>query len=65
MSDRLEPMHPVGVTEIYLRERATDASNAAIQTREDRLGHFIRRCDTEDIDNITNLVGRDPHEDKC
>jgi site-specific recombinase XerD len=64
MSHELEPIRPVEAKEMYLRERSTDASDATIKAHDYRLGHFIRWCDIEDIDNLNDLSGRDLHQYK-
>lgn len=64
MSDQLEPIRPLEAKEMYLRERRTDASDATIKAHDYRLGHFIRWCDIEEIDDLNELSGRDLHRYK-
>ncbi|ACV10299.1 integrase family protein [Halorhabdus utahensis DSM 12940] len=64
MSKELEPIRPVEAKEMYLRERGTDASDATIEAHDYRLGHFIRWCEVEEIENLNDLSGRALHQYK-
>jgi site-specific recombinase XerD len=46
---------------MYLDERRHELADATIQAHGYRLKQFVAWCDTEDIDNINELSGRDIH----
>lgn len=64
MTDNLEPIAPEDAIDMYLRDRRTEVAPSTIQSHEYRLGHLVRWCDLEGIDNLNDLTGRDLHEYK-
>ncbi|WP_250137883.1 hypothetical protein [Halorientalis salina] len=58
----LEPIDPETALELYLADRASEITDATYRSHESRLGHFIRWCDEQDIDNLNDLTGRRLHE---
>lgn len=65
MSDsRQTPIHPEQALKLYLKDKATSASEATVRSHRSRLGHFIDWCDNKGIENLNNLTGRDLHEFK-
>jgi integrase len=57
----LEPIHPETAVELYLNDRESELSKRSQYGHKSRLGHFIRWCDEQDIENINQLSGRDLH----
>lgn len=58
----LEPTSPEKALELYLQERRTEAADSTVKAHKYRLGHFVRWCDKEDLENINELTGRLLHE---
>jgi integrase len=58
----LEPIDPETAVELYLADRETEVAKATLYSHSSRLGHFVRWCDEEDIDNLNELSGRTLHE---
>lgn len=53
--------NPQDALELYLTDRETEVTEAMIYSHRSRLGHFVRWCEQEDIENINNLTGRILH----
>ncbi len=58
----LEPIEPDHALELYLADRENSVTQATIYSHRSRLGHFIRWCNEEGIENLNNLSGRQLHE---
>lgn len=54
----LEPIAPAEAVEWYLDSRATELAQSSLYAHKSRLGHFVRWCDQEDIENLNSLTGR-------
>jgi len=54
----LEPLDPETALELYLTQKETDFAVATLRSHRSRLGHFIRWCEEEGIDNLNDLTGR-------
>ncbi len=58
----LEPIEPNHALELYLADRENSVTQATIYSHRSRLGHFIRWCNKEGIENLNELSGRQLHE---
>jgi site-specific recombinase XerD len=58
----LELIDPETAVELYLADREAEVAKATLYSHSSRLGHFVRWCDEEDIDNLNELSGRSLHE---
>lgn len=58
----LEPLDPETGVELYLADRETEVAKATLYSHSSRLGHFVRWCDEEGLDNLNSLTGRLLHE---
>ena len=58
----LEPIDPETAFELYLADRANELADASLTAHEYRLGHFVRWCDQERLENLNDLTGRRLHE---
>jgi len=58
----LEPIDPETAVELYLADREAEVSKATLYSHSSRLGHFVRWCGEEEIDNLNVLSGRTLHE---
>lgn len=58
----LEPIEPEYALELYLKEKETDCADSTVYAHKSRLGHFLRWCDEEKINNLNVLTGRKLHE---
>lgn len=58
----LEPIDPETAIELYLADRETEISKATLYSHSSRLGHFVRWCNSEEIENLNELTGRKLHE---
>lgn len=58
----LEPIEPERALELYLADRENNVTQATIYSHRSRLGHFVRWCDKEGIENLNELTGRQLHE---
>lgn len=58
----LEPIEPNHALELYLADRENSVTQATIYSHRSRLGHFIRWCNEEGIENLNELSGRQLHE---
>jgi integrase len=56
---RLEPIEPADAVELYLTEKESEVSEWTLYSHNSRLGHFLRWCEEEDVDNLNGLSGRD------
>jgi site-specific recombinase XerD len=57
----LEPIDPETAVELYLADREAEVAKATLYSHSSRLGHFVRWCDEESIDNLNELSGRSLH----
>jgi site-specific recombinase XerD len=57
----LEPIDPETAVELYLADREAEVAKATLYSHSSRLGHFVRWCDEENIDNLNELSGRSLH----
>ncbi|MFA9428560.1 site-specific integrase, partial [Natronorubrum sp. A-ect3] len=58
----LEPTDPEHELELYLADRENSVTQATLYSHRSRLGHFIRWCSEEGIENLNELSGRQLHE---
>ncbi len=58
----LEPLEPERALELYLTDRESSVTEATINSHRSRLGHFLRWCEEQEIDNMNELTGRQMHE---
>jgi len=58
----LEPIDPETAVELYLADREAEVAKATLYSHSSRLGHFVRWCGEEEIDNLNVLSGRTLHE---
>ncbi len=58
----LEPIDPETALELYLADRENELSEATLYSHRSRLGHFVRWCDEQGIDNLNELTGRQLHK---
>jgi hypothetical protein len=61
-SDELEPIDPETALKMYLSAREREVAQSTLRAHRSRLGHFLRWCDQQDIDNLNLLTGRDIHQ---
>lgn len=61
MKRELERISPLEAKEMFLRERQTEVSAATLKANKYRVGHFVRWCKSEAIDDLNELSGRDLH----
>lgn len=59
MSKDLEPITPEEATRLYLRDRKNELADATISSYRYKLERFVEWCETEDVDNLNTLSGRD------
>jgi integrase len=57
----LEPLDPETAVELYLEDRKSELAKATQYAHSSRLGHFIRWCGEQEIDNLNELTGRTLH----
>ncbi|WP_233738190.1 tyrosine-type recombinase/integrase [Halocatena pleomorpha] len=57
----LEPIDPETALDLYLADRETEVSQATLYSHSSHLGHFLRWCDQEHIENLNDLSGRQLH----
>ncbi|MFC7232976.1 tyrosine-type recombinase/integrase [Saliphagus sp. GCM10025308] len=60
--DNLEPITPTEALELYIEYRRNEVSAATLRSHKSRLGHFVRWCEQEDLDNLNDLTGRRLHK---
>lgn len=58
----LEPIDPETAIELYLADRETEISEATLYSHSSRLGHFVRWCNSKEIENLNELTGRKLHD---
>lgn len=63
-ANELEPIDPRTALQMYLNDRKQTASGNTLRSHRSRLSHFITWCDSENIDNLNGLTGRDIHRYK-
>lgn len=61
MTDDLEPLDPRTAKKMYLDDRRQELAEATLQSHHYRLRHFIKWCESENIENLNTLSGRDLH----
>lgn len=59
--DELEPIDPQEALTMYIQAVENEKSDATIYSHRSRLGHFVRWCGIEGIDNLNTVTGRDLH----
>ncbi|WP_232688031.1 tyrosine-type recombinase/integrase [Halobacterium zhouii] len=62
MSKELQPVSPANAVDLYLDSRRDDAAAWTVTSHEARLRPFVEWCQTEDIDNLNGLTGRDLYQ---
>lgn len=60
--DSLESITPQKALDLYLDQRRREVSQATLRSHKSRLGHFVRWCENNGIDNLNDLTGRKLHE---
>lgn len=58
----LEPIDAETALELYLADRGNELSEASLKGHKYRLGHFVRWCEDQEIENLNTLSGRQLHE---
>lgn len=58
----LEPIAPAAALDLYLADREPEVSQATLYSHRSRLGHFVRWCQAEGIENLNDVTGRRLHE---
>ena len=58
----LEPIDAETALELYLADRENELSEASLKGHKYRLGHFVRWCEDQRIENLNTLSGRQLHE---
>lgn len=58
----LEPIEPEHALELYLNDRQNSVTQATLYSHKSRLGHFVRWCGENGIENLNELSGRQLHE---
>ena len=58
----LEPIDPEKALELYLKDKENELSEASLKGHKYRLGHFVRWCDEQDIEDLNSPNGRQLHE---
>lgn len=61
MSNDLDPIDPETAVQMYIDSRRHELADATVQTHQYRLKQFTKWCETQEIDNLNNLSGRDLH----
>ncbi|RDI71969.1 tyrosine-type recombinase/integrase [Halopelagius longus] len=57
----LEPLEPEEAVELYLQDRKSELAKSTQYAHSSRLGHFVRWCNEQGIDNLNELTGRKLH----
>lgn len=60
----LESLEPETALELSLQDKEPEQSEATQYSHKSRLGHFLRWCNEQNIDNRNDLSGRDLHRYK-
>ncbi|QSG09527.1 site-specific integrase [Halapricum desulfuricans] len=55
----LEPIAPDEAVRLYLRDRQNELADATIDSYRYKLEKFVDWCETEDLENLNSLSGRD------
>jgi len=55
----LEPIAPDEAVRLYLRDRQNELADATIDSYRYKLEKFVEWCETEDVENLNRLSGRD------
>jgi site-specific recombinase XerD len=55
----LEPLDPETGVELFIEHKATDCTDSTVRNHRYRMNHFLEWCETEGIDNLNSLSGRD------
>jgi len=61
MTDELDPLDPDTAKQMYLDDRRAEISEATLQAHHYRLKQFVEWCESENIENLNTLSGRDLH----
>jgi site-specific recombinase XerD len=62
MTDDLEPLSPEDAMEMWLDRQRSERSDETIQSYQYRIKQFVDWCQTETIDNLNDLTGRDLYQ---
>lgn len=62
MSDDLQPIAPATAVNLYLDNREPELSEKSLTSQRYRLNSFIEWAQSEGIENMNELTGRDLHE---
>lgn len=62
MSDDLQPLTPADAVALYLDARRDDAAEWTVTSHEARLRPFVEWCQTEGIENLNDLDGRNLYQ---
>ncbi|WP_144798981.1 tyrosine-type recombinase/integrase [Halorubrum depositum] len=60
----LENIEPQTAVQMYLQEKGRECTEWTVYSHDSRLSHFIEWCDSEGIQNLNDLTGRDLHRYK-
>lgn len=58
----LEPTPPERAVELYLEDKRRDCRQSTVDAHRSRLAFFVRWCDEQGIDDLSDLTGKDLHE---
>lgn len=61
MSTELEPITPDEAIQMYLRDKQSEFADATLYSHKSRLGHFLRWCHSNNVDDLNELTGRQLH----
>ena len=61
MSTELDPLPPAEAVEFYFDQRESELSEKTLENHRYRLRPFVEWCESEGIDNLNELSGRDLH----
>ena len=59
MSQELEEISPEQAYQLYLEHRNPEISDSTYRAHRTRLGHWVRWCEQEGIENLNSITGRD------
>jgi len=62
VSDELDPIPPATAVNLYLDHREPELSEKSLMNQRYRLNSFIKWCQSEGIESMNELTGRDLHE---
>ncbi|MFC6722965.1 hypothetical protein ACFQE1_00840 [Halobium palmae] len=57
-----EPIDPQTALDLYLADREPEVAESTLYAHRFRIGHFVRWCGEQDIQNLNELTGRRLHE---